>query len=571
MKFIKENLEQKNLGRLVETDERQKRQVLVEAWKGTGYLYGLKGRDLSNMAVLMENQKRQILKEGNSTADMVVFDTIAIPMIRRQNAMMVSPNLVSVQPLSQPHGLAFYMDYHVSSTKKPIGSDYLANSLAGGQADDMSGNTFQSVSGYDQFYNNANYDISKGKLIARGWNGTNYNNASTGGVNDTANSAAFQATATLKDVTNKAQFAIVAFDFTAVGGVTMDEAASIRIFDTSGTYTAGKDFFYQRVEQNWSDDIFSDNRLSAGTTTSTVGRPGGPGAPNKIVRYKIIPAKDGIGTVNLAVAYNQYLNLELNPAFSAELKLEIKSVSIDTQIHKLKTAWTVELAQDLMAYYAIDAEAELSQLLAEQIAGEKDRMVIRELITLAGHTETWAADFYGSVDPNPANTVFRGIEADYNQGLVLAINRGNARIQKSTRQGGANWVLISAEGAAKIQNLDTFKGYEFDEQGTKFAMGVEKIGTLQSKYQVYVDPMLPSWVCLVGRKGTSFFDTGYVYCPYIEYMLSPTVIEDQDFNPRKMISSRYGTKMLNNRFYCLVIMKGIETFDVTQPSLVNNS
>ena len=570
MKFIKENIENKNLGRLIDSDEKQKRQVLVEAWKGTGYLYGLKGRDLSNMAVLMENQKRQILKEGNSTADMVVFDTIAIPMIRRQNAMMVTPNLISVQPLSQPHGLAFYMDYHVSSTKLPIGSDYLANT--GALADNMTGNTFQTVSGYDQFYNNQNYDISKGKVITRGWNvaTTNFNSSATGGMNDSAYSTVLTNQVTLSDGSGKAQYAIVDFDLTTLGGITMDNASSLAVYDKAGVLIAGTDFYFQRVEQNWSDDILSTGRLSAGTTTSTVGRPGGPGAPNMILRLKIIPARDGLGVVNIALGYNQYLNLELNPAFSSELKLEIKSVTIDTQIHKLKTAWTVELAQDLMAYYAIDAEAELSQLLAEQIAGEKDRLLIRELIRLAGHTEIWNADFYGSVDPNPANTVFRGIESDYNQGLVFAINRANARILKSTRQGGANWILISAEGASKLTNLDVFKAYDMDEQGTKFALGVEKIGTLQSKYQVYVDPMLPSWVCLVGRKGTSFFDTGAVYCPYIEYMLSPTIIEDQDFNPRKMISSRWGSKVLNNRFYTLLVMKGIETYDVTQPSDIHN-
>jgi hypothetical protein len=117
MKFLKENIEQKNLGRLLDHDEHQRRKVLVEAWKGTGYLYGLKGRDIGNMSVLMENQKRQILKENNTTADMAIFDTIAIPMIRRQNALMVSPNLISVQPLSYPHGLVFYLDYKVSTTK----------------------------------------------------------------------------------------------------------------------------------------------------------------------------------------------------------------------------------------------------------------------------------------------------------------------------------------------------------------------------------------------------------------------------------------------------------------------
>jgi len=577
MKFIKENLEEKNLGRLMEHDERAKRQVLVEAWKGTGYLYKLKGRDMANMAVLMENQKRQILKENNSTADMAVFDTIAIPMIRRQNAMMVTPNLVSVQPLSYPFGLAFYLDYHVSTTKKPIGSDYLANNLSGGQADDMSGNTFQSLTGYDQFYDNANYDISKGKVIARGWNATagSFNNTSIGGQNDTANAAALTATATLTDGSGNPQFAVVEFDLSSIGGITMDEAASVMLYESTGAKVYGVDFFFQRVQMNYGDDVMSSDRnanaLAPNNTTSTVGRAGGPGAVNNKLRFRISPLKSGIATISLRLGFRQYLNLELNPAFSSELKMEVKSIPITTQIHKMKTAWTVELAQDLMAYYAIDAEAELSQLLAEQIAGEKDRLIIRELITFAGHIELWNADFYNSVDPNPANTVFRGIEADYNQGLVLAINRANAKIQKSTRQGGANWVLISAEGAAKLVNLDTFKAYDGDEMGTKFTLGVEKIGTLQSKYQVYVDPFIPSEICLVGRKGSSFFDTGYVYCPYIEYILSPTVIEDQDFNPRKMISSRFGTKMLNNRFYCLVIMKGIETFQVYQPALVNNS
>jgi hypothetical protein len=581
MKFLKENIEEKNLGRLIDQDEQARRKVLVEGWKKTGYLTGLKGRDVGNAAVLMENQKRQILKENNTTADMAVFDTIAIPMIRRQNALMVSPNLISVQPLSYPHGLVFYLDYKVSDTKKPIRSDYLANDLSGGQADNMQGNTYQALSGYDQFYNNANYDLTKGRVIPRGFNPatSNFNNTTIGGPNDAANSAAFSAVANLG--AGAAQIAIVEFDLSSIGGITMDQAASIVVYDAAGTLVQNVDYYVQRVPQNYTDDILSSGRVAnplddAGTTTfseattSTYGRPGGPGAPNNKLRLRIIPTRDALGSVNIRLAYRTYLNLELFPAFSSELKLEIVQVPIQTQIHKLKTAWTVELAQDLMAYYAIDAEAELSQLLAEQIAGEKDRMIIRELVLLAGHFEVWNADFYNAVDPNPANTVFRGIEAQYNQGLVLAINRADAKIRKSTRQGGANWVLISAEGAAKLTNLDTFKAYDMDEMGTKFAIGVEKIGTLESKYQVYVDPNLPAHVCLIGRKGSTFFDTGYVYAPYIEYILSPTVVEDQDFNPRKMISSRFGTKMLNNRFYAVIYLAGMSSFEPYQPALVNN-
>lgn len=584
MRNLKENIEAKSLGRLIEQDEHSRRKVLVEAWKQTGYLTGLKGRDVGNMAVLCENQKRQILRENNTTADMAVFDTIAIPMIRRQNALMVSPNLISVQPLSYPNGLVFYLDYKVSTTKKPLRSDYLINNGSGGQADDMTGNQFNSLSGYDQFYENANFDLSKGRVIARGWNpGTsNFNNSAIGGTNDTSNSAAFTATATLAAVGGASQIAVIEFDLSSIGGITMDQAASLLVYDAAGALTQNVDYYVQRVNQNYGDDILSSGRTTnpfndsttptvSDATTSTFGRAGGPGAPNSKLRLRIIPTRDGItGTTNLRLSFSQYLNLELYPAFSSELRLEIVQVPIVTQIHKLKTGWTVELAQDLMAYYAIDAEAELSQLLAEQIAGEKDRLIIRELVNLAGHFEIWNADFYNAVDPNPANTVFRGIESDYNQGLVFAINRIDGKIRKSTRQGGANWVLVSAEAGTKLVNLDTFKAFDHDEMGTKFAMGVEKIGTLESKYQVYVDPNLPGNIVLVGRKGTSFFDCGYVYSPYIEYILSPTVVEDQDFNPRKMISSRFGTKMLFNRFFGVVYCQGLTSFEVYQPGLVNN-
>lgn len=581
MKNLQENTKQYELGRLLERSEASRRQQVVEAWKTSGYLVNLKGRDLGNMAILAENQKRQILRENNTTADMAVFDTIAIPMIRRQNALMVSPNLISVQPLSYPNGIAFYLDYKVSTTKDTIAAPYLG----------LAGNNFQTTSGYDRHYDNKGFDNTKGKVIARGWNPVtgNFNNTvahtdvegdTVTGLDDTANAAVFTMNAVdLGTGTGVININVIEFDFTSIGGITMDQAASLHLYESTDTLHQGTDYFIQKTLQNYSDMVLSTGRVSGGSTTSTTGPtstnngnqpgnlPGGPGVPNKILRIRVIPTTDNLGTFNFRLGFRQYLNLELNPAFSSELKLEIKSIPIQTQIHKMKTAWTVELAQDLMAYHAIDAEAELTQLLAEEVAAEKDRMIMRELINLAGHFEVWNADFAGAVDPNPANTVFRGTEATYNQTLVLAMNRINGKIQKSTRRGGANWIVISAEGAAKLVNLDTFKPTDMNDEGTKFAAGVERIGSINQKYTVYVDPFLPAEVCLMGRKGTSFFDSGYVYCPYIEYMLSPVVLEPQEFNPRRQIASRFGTQMLNNKFYGVVWMKGIEHFGVFQEGL----
>lgn len=569
MKNLKENTRTQDLGRLLDRSEAARLQEVVEAWKGSGYLYGLKGRDLGRMAILSENQKRQILRENNTTADMAVFDTIAIPMIRRQNALMVTPNLISVQPLSYPNGVVFYLDYKVSNKKKPIKASYLENEDTGNEFNET--NPYgDPLSGYDRHYNNQGYDNTKGRAIERG-----YTAAATGVLGETgaALAALTKAGVDLGTGAGVVNVAVLDFDMAAAGiDFNMDQVASLQVYITG--LTEGVDYFIQKSIQNWTDSILSTGRDAINTTTagnnsgenqgpaSTGDGITGPGTPNKVLRIKIIPAKDNLGSKSVYLGFKQYLNLELNPSFSSELNLRIVSSPIQTYIHKMKTAWTVELAQDLMAYHAIDAEAELTQLMAEEVAAEKDRMIIRELVTLAAHFEVWNADFANAVDPNPANTVFRGHEGTYNQTLLYAINRANGKIQKSTRKGGANWILISAEGAAKIMNLDTYKGTDMNEEGTKFAAGVERIGTLNQKWTIYVDPQLPAEICLLGRKGTSFFDTGYVYCPYIEYMLSPVVLDPQEFNPRRQIASRFGTAMLNNKFYAVVWLKGIEKFEV---------
>ena len=154
------------LGRINVRNEAGKRKSLITEWTKTGNLQGLKGRDLGNMAVLFENQKKYIL-ENSSTADINVFDTIAIPLIRRQYRDMITPKLVAMHPLNYSSGLVFFKDYTVSSTKKPFGKPHMANDLSGGQADDFSGNSFEDQSGFDRHYDNGGFDTSKELQIGR--------------------------------------------------------------------------------------------------------------------------------------------------------------------------------------------------------------------------------------------------------------------------------------------------------------------------------------------------------------------------------------------------------------------
>lgn len=563
------------LGRLVELTEASRRKIVTEAWKNSGFLKGLKGRDQANMAVLCENQKKSLLKENNTTADMAVFDTVAIPMIRRQYRRMITPLLISVQPLSYSQGLAFFIDYNVSDTKKPIGRNHFANDLSGGQADNFAGNTFESVSAHDRHYDNQGFDTAKGRYIPRGWNpGTaNFVNTTVGGPDDTASAAAFtKAAVPFTDAAGQTVISVIDFDLTGID-VSLRDLASFKVYDAAGTLVQGRDFYIQRVIQNYSDEILSTGRTANTGTTSTEGTAGGPGAPNKILRLRIIPAITTLAAstnINLRLGITEFLNLELNAAFSSELRFQVRKIQLETQIHKMKVAWTVELAEDMEAYHSIDAEQELTKMLSEETAAQKDRYIINELINGAGHFEVWNADFLNAVDPNPANTVFRGTESGYNQTLVHAMNRVDGMVRKSTNTSGINWVLISPEGYAKLQNLDTFMPVdvtEGQEANFEYALGVQRVGTVSSKYKVYVDPNLKSEVCLLGRKGeTSYMDTGYVYAPYVEFMLSETIFDSQEANPMKMIRSRFATKMLNNKFYGIVWMKGITSFEVFQAS-----
>ena len=562
------------LGKINIRQEADKRKMLITEWAKTGKLAGLKGRDLGNMAILFENQKRY-LNENNTTADINVFDTIAIPLIRRQYRDMITPKLVAMHPLNYSSGLVFYKDYTISTTHKPFGKSHLANDLSGGQADDFAGNSFEDQSGFDRHYDNGGYDTSKGRVISRGWNSvtSNFDNTTIGGQNDTAIAASLsKAGVVLTDAAGAEQKAIFDFDLSATG-LSLKDLAAFRIYDAAGVYKQNVHFIVKKTIQNFADDIMSTGRNADRETTSTAGRDGGPGDPNKILRLQIIPIVDlpASTTINLRLAIKEYLNLEINAAFSSELKIRVKKTQIDTQIWKLKASWTKELKEDMEAYYTMDVDAELIADMSQELAQQKDRYVITELVQGAGHIKKWNADFYNAVDPNPANTVFRGIESTYNQGLFLAINELSEAIRKSTMY-AANWVLISAEGYAKMRNLDTFRVLDVNKdvlpgEVVQHAGGIERVGTLNETMKIYVDPQLPAQFALVGRLGNSPQDTGYIYAPYREFELGEMLEDPQDGNLSRMIRSRVGTKIVNNKFYGLLVLKGIGSYEVVQPGV----
>lgn len=230
------------------------------------------------------------------------------------------------------------------------------------------------------------------------------------------------------------------------------------------------------------------------------------------------------------------------------------------------------MGQDLNAYHNLDAEVELTSILSEQIALEIDREILQDLIK--GAT---AGTFYWSRSPglfvNRTTGValdnssvapdFTGTVSEWYETLIETINDVSAQIHRKTLRGGANFVVLSPEVANILEFTAGFRA-NVTADADKGDIGAVKVGSLNRKFDVIVDPYFPRNAILVGRKGSSFLESGYVYAPYVPLQTTPTIFGPEDFVPRKGVMTRYGKKMVRPDMYGLVIVRGLLGDDVAQ-------
>jgi len=259
-----------------------------------------------------------------------------------------------------------------------------------------------------------------------------------------------------------------------------------------------------------------------------------------------------IDLTNFQVAWAEYDSLELETEMG-EVSFQLTSVTVSVEERKLRATWSPELAQDVSAFHNIDAEAELTAILSEQIAAEIDREILRDIRKAAPWQARW--DYNGWQRLGTTSTVYT--QKDWNQTLITKINQISAQIQKSTLRGGANFIVVSAEISAVLNDLEYFHVTDASAESDQYNMGIEKIGSLQGRYQVIVDPYAPHWSLIMGHHGTSLLDTGYIYAPYIPLALTPTMYNPFNFAPVKGICTRYAKKLVNNKFYGAVRVDGL--------------
>jgi hypothetical protein len=265
--------------------------------------------------------------------------------------------------------------------------------------------------------------------------------------------------------------------------------------------------------------------------------------------------------------------LENNPNIP-EIDIKIDSVAVTAMTKKLKAKWTPELGQDLNAYHNLDAEVELTQILSEQIALEIDREILEDLVQGAtAATRYWSrapGKFLDRVTGAEvgANTVapdFTGNVSEWYETLVETINDVSARIHRKTLRGGANFVVVSPEVANLLEFTAGFRAKVTADEN-KGQVGAVNVGSLSKKWDVFVDPYFPRNLCLVGRKGNSFLESGYVYAPYVPLQVTPTIFGPEDFVPRKGVMTRYAKQMVRPDMYGLVVVRDLVTESGTAAS-----
>ena len=258
-------------------------------------------------------------------------------------------------------------------------------------------------------------------------------------------------------------------------------------------------------------------------------------------------------------SWRTYYDLEFESAMG-EVSFDLDSVTVSVTERKLRAQWSPELAQDVSAFHNIDAEAELTALLSEEVAAEIDREILRDLRKGAAWDLRW--DYNGWKRFQSGQAPYT--QKDWNQTLITAVNQISAQIHKSTLRGGANWIVVSSEISAIFDDLEYFHVSNAAPDQDQYNMGIEKVGTLSGRYTIYRDPYFPPNQVLIGHKGTSLLDTGYVYAPYVPLQLTPTMYNPFNFTPIKGIMTRYAKKMVNNRFYGKITVDGVRTFDIKE-------
>ena len=565
---------------IVSRDLSKESTALLSKWEKTGLLEGM-GADQARqgMARLLENQASQLLKEASTMAggDVEGFAAVAFPIVRRVFGGLVANDIVSVQPMSLPSGLIFFLDFTYTRGQGTgydagasiYGGNKVASAITGGIH--LTG-AFAEAGPY-ALHQGYSSPTGSGVLVmthvASGTFGGTGSTAELGGMTQgqfdkmcrfdpdliSGSSNLLIGSLAVSDLTqfnrdNLKSIRLTA-SFAPAGSGSLIQVRRLTAYSGSSKATFG-DKSSPRVLVYFAD-------VNGDRTATSLARMG------ETLGWAWAEADDfAAGNSTGSVVGQATWALEAQ-AEMPEIDIKVDSIAVTAITKKLKAKWSPELGQDLNAYHNLDAEVELTSILSEQIALEIDREILGDLI--AGAT---AGTYYWSRSPGmflnretgqevgatSAAPDFTGTVSEWYETLIETINDVSAQIHRKTLRGGANFVVTSPEVANIMEFTSGFRA-SITADAAAGTVGAVKAGSISKKWDVYVDPYFPRNVVLVGRKGASFLESGYVYAPYVPLQVTPTIFGPEDFVPRKGVMTRYAKQMVRPDMYGLVVVRGL--------------
>lgn len=556
--------------------------TLEKKWQRTGLLEGLDNEiERRGMAVLLENQAKQLVTEANATsttANAEQWAGVALPLVRRIFAEIAAKDFVSVQPMNLPSGLVFFLDFKYGTAQgvkgtSAGGNDFLTGQGRTSQTDSVFGITDAGGLGT----NAAGGSAPSEGLYGAGRFGYTVNDVTSSALTlgDAVTSARTGSVAVGTGVfTNNGNLTGVEFDFVTnysselsgsvvsngdgpfeilsipTSSLSRPDLNGLRAFNVQGT---GINIVYPEFTRLSSDKGHIEFLVETAAT---------PNVQGVTVIYQTQPNDSNRGDFEDPTAISN--NIKSAQLDIPEINLELRSEAIVAKTRKLKAIWSPEFAQDLNAYHSIDAEAELTSMLSEYISQEIDLEILDMLIQNAQTIDRWSAKI--GFEFSAASNAFVQSNATaqaYNQGtwfqtLGTKIQKVSNKIHQLTLRGGANFLVCSPSVATILESIP---GYAADTDGDKmqFAMGVQKVGAINNRFQVYKNPYMTENVILMGYRGSQFLETGAVYAPYVPLIMTPLVYDPNNFTPRKGVMTRYAKKMVRPEFYGKVYVAGLDT------------
>lgn len=598
---------------------------LVEKWSRTGLLRGLNGQKREVMARLLENQAAQALKESvslstgggavASSGQIQGFSNIAFPIVRRVFGGLVANELVSIQPMSLPSGLIFYLDYTYGSNvggdagaglsnsatystyqrgqsiyNNPAGRGIQSGSLAAGGMYDLVNVGYTKVHSGTLTLSGSNQDVGAWTGASEAWVTGSAVRSATDLSGTNARMLSFDPSVDLAITAGDLDATFVHFTVAAIQSVipkgdflAPDQISVFGFATNSGAGSWGEAhqsgngvFNLRRLNKrgNWnsSTGVFTLDPLGGTHIQTVVKLSNGGAAPSLTTATQKLSmaiadalSVDSTSGATLTVpSFESDFGSTPSPAIP-EIDIKIETISITATTRKLRARWSPELAQDLNAYHSMDAEVELTGILSEQIALELDREILNDLVTQANGAQMYWSRAPGrfvnkltgapvvlasSLSIGPA---FTGTVREWYETLIETIIDVANTIHRKTLRGSANFMVTSPDVCTILEASVLYKPkFSLDGDGqvaSPFSIGAEAVGTLSNRFTVYKDPYFARNQILVGFKGGSYLETGYVYAPYVPLIVTPTIFAPEDFTPRKGVMTRYGKKMVRSDFY----------------------